>query len=229
MLQVVEHAAAEIADMARQTGRDQIERIARGDDDLHIPDGGERIRHGDQVRHLPPQLLVRLRGIERGAHPRGGERLERMHQRVRRVGLAARKRAGHVIAIGLGFGRHEIARDPRPDRIERRARDAARRLAVGLRVGEERFERLEECARRRADAWRIRVLAGVAHRGAHLLQQHVAAGDLVAAQHGALELRHEQCSCPGRKLSQELPQPIKRQGARGHAVHHALLDIRRRL
>ena len=57
------------------------------------------------------------------------------------------------------------------------------------------------------------LLAGIAHGGAHFLQQHVAAGNLVAAQHGALELRDEQSARPGRKLAEKLPQPIEGQGA----------------
>ena len=64
-------------------------------------------------------------------------------------------------------------------------------------------------------------LAGVAHRGAHLLQQHVAAGDFFAAQHRALELRHEQSTRSGRQLPEILPQPLDGLGARGHAAHHA--------
>ena len=218
----------EIADVPGQPAGDHVERVARCHDGLHVPEGVERIRHCNQVRHFPPQLLVRLRGIERGAHARGRQGLERMHQRVRRLGVAGGKRAAHVIAIGLRFRRHEVARDPGPDRIERRARDAAWRLALALRVDQERLERTEERARGSADARRIRLLAGVAHRGAHLLQQHVAAGDVIATQHGALELRHEQRACSGRKLPQKLPQPIEGQGARGHAAHHALQDIRRR-
>ena len=35
-----------------------------------------------------------LRGVERGAHARGGQGLERMHQRVRRLGVAARQARG---------------------------------------------------------------------------------------------------------------------------------------
>ena len=42
--------------MAGQPAGDQVERVARGHDRLHVPDGVERIRHRNQVRHFPPRF-----------------------------------------------------------------------------------------------------------------------------------------------------------------------------
>ena len=55
-------------------------------------------------------------------------------------------------------------------------------------------------------------------------RQHVAAGNFVAAQHRALELRDQQSTRSGRQLPEILPQSIDGQGARGHAAHHAFKE-----
>jgi hypothetical protein len=94
---------------AGQPARDQIERVARRQDRLHVLDVIQRVRRRDLCRHFPPRLVVRPDRFKRGAHACGGEFLKRMHQGVRRLQIAVRERTAHAVAIGLRFRGREVA------------------------------------------------------------------------------------------------------------------------
>ena len=100
--------------------------------------------------------------------------------------VAGQQRAIDVVAQRLGFGRHQIAADPLPDRLERDPRDAADALVVGGAVEQKRLERREKQARRIADA-RHRLRLG-ADGAPQFVEHEFVAGIVVAAQQAALEL-----------------------------------------
>src|SRR5262249_26033083 len=132
------------------------------------------------------------------------------------VGGGARRRMGRFIAVDLGLGRYEVAADPRPDRSEDRARDAAWALVCRIVIDEERLQRCEEGPRRIPGSGRR--LSRSARRSAPLLRQLGTAWELVATSRGPLELNGEQRQRPGGQLpkvaSQSLRQPRHRAPAR---------------
>ncbi|MFZ0774927.1 MAG: hypothetical protein WAM74_00370, partial [Xanthobacteraceae bacterium] len=91
-----------------------------------------------------------------------------------------------ILAQCFGFGRHEIATDPGPDRFERDARDTADALMFGASIDQELLERGEKQPRRVADP-RYRLGIG-ADGAAQFLQHYFVAGTLSAAQQAALKL-----------------------------------------
>ena len=120
--------------------------------------------------------------------------------------IVGEQRAIDVLGQRLGFGRHQIAADPAPDRLERQPRDAADALVVGGRVDQERLERHEEQARRVADA--RHALRLDADGAPQFLQHQFAAGHVVAAQLGALELCDQQRPRFRLEVAEIFPQPV---------------------
>ena len=76
------------------------------------------------------------------------------------VGVAGHERVLDVRGIGLRLFGHQSVADPKPQRLERGARDPAAMLVIGNIVDQERLERLKEQAGRIAKARGL----GLAHR-----------------------------------------------------------------
>ena len=60
------------------------------------------------------------------------------------VGVARHQRLLDLLGIGLRLFGHQRIADPKPQRLERRARDPAAMLVIGTIVDQERLDRLEE-------------------------------------------------------------------------------------
>jgi len=132
--------------------------------------------------------------------------MERAGQLIGPGPVVGEQRVVDVLAQRLDFGPHQIAADPGPDRLERSPRDAADPPVVGRSVDQERLERLEEQARRIADARRLLRLGP--DRAPQLLQHQLATGHVVAAQLGALELRDQHGAGFQLKTPEIFPQPF---------------------
>ena len=81
-------------------------------------------------------------------------------------------------------------------------------LVVGDVVDQERFERLKEQPGVIADALRFRL--AVAEAAPQFSEDEFGAGQVVAAQHGAFELRDQQSPRTGLQFPEKIPQPLDR-------------------
>ena len=86
-------------------------------------------------------------------------------------------------------------------------------------VDQDRFEWLEEQAGERAGTLGAGVVAGVA---AQFLQHQFGARHVLAAQHAALELRHQQRARLGAEIPEILPQTLDESPV-GHTHHSPLV------
>src|SRR6185312_15433959 len=89
-------------------------------------------------------------GIEYGnglCHALNGAVMQRVHQLIRLDRICRKESALDVVGERLGFGWHQIAVDPLPDRIERHPRQSAEPLMIGGAIDQKRCERHEEASR----------------------------------------------------------------------------------
>ena len=165
-----------------------------------------RPRRADLNGEPALRLLVGADGSKGFPHAQDGALVQRAHQLIG-LGLVVGEQSPiDIVGQRLGFGRHQIAADPTPDRLERKPRDAPDALVVGGSVDQERLERHEEQARRVADA--RHALRLDANGTPQLLQHQLAAGHVVAAQLGALELCDQQCPRFRLEIPEIFPQPF---------------------
>ncbi len=165
---------------------------------LHVGDavaGGEKQRHLLGIRHheVGPELRERglpLRGIgERCAHRLRGFRPER---RGPRAGFGVAAGDDEILEgarIDTRLVRQKELTEPRPDRRDAGARDAALLLGGARRGRKQILERQAEMALRRRRALRTH---GAAQHGAQTVEDHVVGQRLAVGEtvdlHGAREL-----------------------------------------
>ena len=185
--------ALERAHMVRQPPRQVAKHVA---DREHAGDGGEvveRARRADLNGKAPTRFLITVDRDDRFPAALDGAILQGAGQLFRLDLVVGEQGTVDVLAQRLGFGRHQIATDPLPDRIERHARETSDAFVIGGIVGEERLERREKQASRVADARHL--LPGTTDRAAQFLQHQIVGGDLLAAQ--AARARAPRRASPG--------------------------------
>ncbi len=114
------------------------------------------------------------------------------------VGVAGHERLLDLLGIGLRVFGHQRIADPKPQRLERRARDPAAMLVIGAIVDQERLDRLEEQPRRIAEARGLGL--AFAQASPQLGQNHFGPGRARAVQQPALELGNQQRPRSGLQL-----------------------------
>ena len=214
-LHVLELLVGKIGDRSRQARGDHADRVAHAQDGADLAHVLEPLRRADLRRHAARGLDVALGAGLDLAHALLGEVLEGARDLSGVLPAVGGEQQVDLIDVGLGLLRHQIARDPFPDRRQAGARDAAAMLAFRRVVDQERLDRRKEQALRVAETRQL--AAGLARVGAQLFEDHLGARRIFAAQPRALELRRQQGACLGRQLTQVLTQFLV-----GHRFGHAL-------
>ncbi len=205
-LGLLDHLALERAHIVGQPLGEVGERVADFEHMQEHCDIVGRPRRADLDGEPALRLVV---GADRGKglpHAQDGALVQRADQLIGLGLVGGEKCAIDILAQRLGFGRDQIAADPAPDRLERKPRDAPDPLVVGGSVDQERLERHEEQARRVADARHALRLG--ADGAPQFLQHQLAAGHVVAAQLGALELCDQHCPRFRLEIPEIFPQPF---------------------
>jgi hypothetical protein len=188
--------------MARHVVGDERETIARLEDIDEIAHLFQRPGRAELAGELATRLFVVLGSGENALDVVGDSILKGADQLLAGHGVVSdERRADLVRERSCGVGQ-QVATDPGPDWPEGRARNATSVLVGRGPIDQERLERTEKQPLGIADAGRM--LARLAHRAAHLLQNEVPPGYLSAAQQCALELRDQQSARLRRKLPKKL-------------------------
>ncbi|MGB6468517.1 MAG: hypothetical protein WBF27_20340 [Xanthobacteraceae bacterium] len=176
----IDFVAIENADVVRQAPGKIAEHIAQRQQGNHRAEIFLRARRADLNGEPPSRSFVGT-GAEDGVfHAQDGAVLQRPSQLLRFGPVVGHQGAVDILAERFGFGCHEIATDPGPDRFKRDPRDAADPLVFGASVDQKRLERGEEQSRRIADP---RHRPGVGADGAaQFLKHYFVAGAHSAAQ-----------------------------------------------
>jgi hypothetical protein len=140
--------------------------------------------------------------------------LEIAHQLQRSRHVAGQHRALGLFRIGGRLARHHVATQPRPDRRQGRACDAAAPQPERHVIDQERLHRNEEEARRARGARRI--VLGTAHDPPQLVQHLVGAQHLFAVKPPAVELDQQVGPLIGRQRMEVLDNTIDGQFEADH-------------
>ncbi len=183
-------------------------------------DGGERpadrqhggdlaqIGHRTRLAHVAGQPVAEatpgLLGSERIADARQGKRVERLGMCGGRRVVACAECTIDGVRVGFRFLRQQLAADPDPDRAERSARDPPAHHGGRRVVDDEGRDRIEEPARRAADA--LRPDRRVADDLPQLGEDEVGVGHMLAGQDGAFHIRQELGLPVGAETEQVLAQ-----------------------
>ena len=131
-----------------QARRDHAERVADAQDGGGLAQMLDRVGRADLEFDLPARLVVALDGDQRLAHAALDQVLKCARDLFGALLFVRADQDRHLLDIGPGVLRREIAAQPGPDRVEGGARDAAAMLARGRVIDQERLERHEEQALR---------------------------------------------------------------------------------
>ena len=200
--------------MAREAVGDQRQQVPRLEHVAHLAHILERLGGADLAGEPTACLVVGLGSGEHVTDAVGHAVLEVAGDPLASGRAIREQGAADVLGEGLRLLRQKIAPDPGPDRFERDPRDATLMFVRSRIVDQERLDWLEEQAGGIADARRRH--ARLAHGPAHLLQHEIAAGDVLAAQQCAFELRDQQGARSRRKLPEILPQSFAGLPTLGH-------------
>ena len=205
-LGLLDHLALEGAHIVRQPLGQVGECVADFEHMQERCDVVGRPRRADLNGKPALRLLI---GADRGKsfpHAQDGALVQRADQLIGLGLIVGEQGAIDVLGQRLGLGRNQVAADPAPDRLERKPRDAPDALVVGGSVDQERLERHEEQARRVADARHALRLG--ADGAPQLVEHQFAAGHIVAAQLGALELCNQHRPRFRLEVPEIFPQPF---------------------
>ncbi len=188
-LDLIDRLAVENAQMNRQPPSKVAEHVAQHEEAQQCADILQCAGRTHLHDKPPPHFLVGARCLNGFLHPLNRALVQGAHEEVGLDPVIGNQRAVDVLRQRFGFRGHQVAADPFPDRLKRHARQSTDPFVVGGIVNQERLDRSEKQACGVADA-RHR-LSGGTDDTAQFLQHELVAGDLVAAQHGALKLGHE--------------------------------------
>ena len=174
----------------------------------------DRVGRADLEFDLAARSVVALGGDQRLAHAALDQVLKYARDLFGALLLVRADQDRHLLDIGPGVLRREIAAHPVPDRVEAGARDAAAMLALRRVVHQKRLERSEEQALRIAGPRQL--APRIAHIAAQLFEDLRRAGRRLAAQQRALEFCGQQRARLRLQLAQIFPQFLA-----GHRVGHA--------
>jgi hypothetical protein len=196
--------ALERAQLAGQPARQFVEQVAIVQDAGQRRQVLERARRADLHGKPAPRLVVADHRRHRFTGAQDGAIVQRAGALFRLDRVVGVQRAIDIGAQCLGLGGYQIAPDPRPERLERDARDAPGTLVIGRIVDDERLDRRKEQPRNLAHArcgrwWRSR-----RDGAAQFLENELVAGRHFAGQDAGVRVRRPAWPAPQASASYEL-------------------------
>ena len=140
-LHLIDLFALERANVVRQQPRQFREHVTDAEDARQRRQVLDRSRRADLHAKPPARFFV---GADRGdglIHALDRALVQRADQLFHPDAIVGEQSAIDVLAQRPGFGGHQIAADPLPDRLQRDARQASDALVIGGTVDQERLQR----------------------------------------------------------------------------------------